>query len=404
MFDPVTEAALPSRWTLHLHLLRHGEVDTGGQRLAYGHLDLAHTPRGRAEVDALLDHARRRLPRPDGVFTSDLGRCRGVAERLAGAWGVPLRVEPALREQHMGAWEGRSWRELTEEHEPRVQAFWNDYVGTAPPGGESLGDVRDRVDRWLAATLPSLQDGRWVIVTHIGVIRALLCRALGLPLTDALRLAPARGSHTALTWAEAGGALEILGEVPALPRAPRQERPPRLALSGSAGTGKTTLGRRLAAALEVPFIEEGMRQRIEDGLDVHALGHDGLRALVQELWREQVHAERAAIHAAGGFVSDRSSIDFAAFWLHYHFLEDPGTASFIHQTLAHQTAYDRIVLLPWGALPLAADGVRSPNPWLQRLFQATLEGLLFREVEPGRLLVLPGLDDLEGRVRFVLDA
>ena len=43
-------------------------------------------------------------------------------------------------------------------------------------------------------------------------------------------------------------------------------RPPRLGLSGSAGTGKSTLGRALAAALDVPYLPEGMRSRLEAGL------------------------------------------------------------------------------------------------------------------------------------------
>ena len=64
-----------------LHLLRHGEVDTGGARLAYGHLDLPLTLKGEAQGEALRRHVLERLPRPDGVISSDLSRCRALAER-----------------------------------------------------------------------------------------------------------------------------------------------------------------------------------------------------------------------------------------------------------------------------------------------------------------------------------
>ena len=82
-FDAVTERALPSRQVTSLHLLRHGEVDTGGARLAYGHLDLPLTLKGEAEGEALRRHVLERLPRPDGVISSDLSRCRALAERIA---------------------------------------------------------------------------------------------------------------------------------------------------------------------------------------------------------------------------------------------------------------------------------------------------------------------------------
>ncbi|MDP6932669.1 MAG: hypothetical protein QGG40_07110, partial [Myxococcota bacterium] len=62
---------------------------------------------------------------------------------------------------------------------------------------------------------------------------------------------------------------------------------------------------------------------------------------------------------------------------------------------------DRILLLPWGVLPLVADGVRSTNPWIQLHFQSTLEGLVRRRVEPGMLWVLPPLTSLESRVKWV---
>lgn len=179
----------------------------------------------------------------------------------------------------------------------------------------------------------------------------------------------------------------------------------RLALSGSAGTGKSTLGRALAARLELPYLPEGMRQRIEAGLDLHTLDHGALRALVEELWREQREAEARAVEAHGGFVADRSSVDFAAFWLHYHFAEDgEATAAWFAETLAHARSYSHIVLLPWGVLPLVADGVRSSNPWVQRHYQATVEGLLFRELAPPRLLVLPPFVPLQARVSWVVEA
>ncbi|MCB9764385.1 MAG: histidine phosphatase family protein [Alphaproteobacteria bacterium] len=406
-FDAVTQAALPSAEVTHLHLLRHGEVDTGGRRLAYGHADLPLTAQGEADTRALLGFCLHHLPRPDGVLSSDLRRCTALAEPLAEALGVPLATAAALREQHMGDWEGAAWEDLTRADPQGIADYWEGYAAVAPPGGESYGDVQRRVDAWWAQSAASLRGRRWLVVTHIGVIRALLCSNLGIPMTQALRWAPARASHTHLLLARAGAVLQALGERPSPPVV--GARPSKtgltLALSGSAGVGKTTLGRALAGSLGLPFIAEGMRARLEAGLNLHSLTHEALQALILELWAEQRAAEDAAIAQSGGFVADRSSVDFAAFWLYYGFahLREP-TAAFLAETLGHAARYDRVLLLPWGVLPLQADGVRSSNPWVQRHFQAVVEGLLGRELAPGRLLRMPALDGLDARLGWTLRA
>ena len=405
-FDDITQQALPSQEVTRLHVFRHGQVQTGGQRLAYGHSDVLLSPAGERQHAAIVEYARRHLSDVDGVVCSDLKRCMHLAQALGEALGLPVRAFTALREQHMGNWESQPWSELTAADEARVQAYWDDYVQTRPPGGESFDDVVKRVAGWWQEEADALRDGNWIVITHIGVIRALGCSMLGVPIDQALRLAPARGSYTRLLLSDTGGVTECLG-VPIgseNPLASRDlSRPPRLALAGSAGTGKTTLGQRLAQDFNVPFLEEGMRARLEAGLDLHTLDIEQLVELVESLWQEQRTNEAEAISTHGGFVSDRSSVDFAAFWLHYGFAHDRDrAAAFIRDTISHAEAYDGIIVLPWNALPLVADGYRSTNPWIQKRYQALLEGLLHRDVSSSCTHLLPtDCLSIEDRMRWV---
>ena len=183
----------------------------------------------------------------------------------------------------------------------------------------------------------------------------------------------------------------------------RPTRRPRLALTGSAGVGKTTLGQFLAERWKVPFIAEGMRSRLEAGLDPHALGRDGFRNLLLELFDEMFDATDQAAETADGFVSDRSSLDCAAFWLYYGYANDADTTTMVFERArAVVRSYDLIVVLPWDGLPLIADGVRSPNRWLQLHYQALLEGLLAREVAAERMAFLPtDITDLEDRAAWI---
>jgi len=389
-WDPVTLNELPSRRLVDLHLLRHGRPDTKGVRRAYGHTDYPLSAEGLRQTEAL---AALPLERPRGIITSDLQRCQVLADRLAERFDIELHATAALREQFMGRWEGRPWAEINTEDPVGTHAYWDDYLNARPPGGETWGEMAGRVIDWFEDA--DLADGSWLVVTHIGVIRALLSHHLGLPMDEALRWAPAPGSATNLLLADAGAVLNSLGAVPLHTRLPPARR---IALSGSAGIGKTTLGRRLAAELGVPFIEEGMRRRLEGGLQMHRTTREQRRDLVRELWEEQLEAEAAA---GEGFVADRSSIDFAAFWLHYRFTEPEDDADgFLTRTFAHAATYDRIVLLPFGVFPLIADGIRATNPHLQRLYHGLVHGLLVEEASD-RLVELPAIQALDERIEWL---
>lgn len=402
-FDPHTVQIMPSQRVQHVHLLRHGEVEHFGERPVRGHLDAPLSAAGERQHARLVAACVEQLPPPQLLIGSDLSRCAKLGESLAACWGVPFEANAELREQHMGEWEGRTWTELTSADPAAVTAYWDDYVRACPPGGESLQDAARRILSFWAERIAATPAERVVVVTHIGVIRVVLGRALGLPLTEALRLSPPAASHTELLLAEAGAVLNNLGERPWLRGGEGSRRPlsehPRLALSGSAGTGKTTLGRALAERLRVPFIEEGMRARLESGLRLEQLDLDALRELLIELEEEQVDAERACLD---GFVADRSAADFAAFWIHYGYHHDAArSAEWLPRVLARQREYDRVILLPWGVLPLVDDGVRSPRPWLQFLFQALVEKLTREQGPPGQLLEMPALLELEDRLRWV---
>lgn len=442
-FDSITARILPSNLVTHVHLLRHGSVQGMEQRIVRGQLDEPLSSAGRDESAALARWFARHEPRPDRIVSSDLVRCRELAGLVAKACGAPLELDPRLREQSMGRWEGLTWAEITAAEPDTVRAYWNDYFHVQPSGGESFQELTVRVATFWNELLARHAGERVVVVTHIGVIRVLLCELLGVPGEEALRFAPAIASHTSLQIGEAGAVLNALGERPwrfdgAVERAPRPpsraegrsevststegapssaidargERaelsapdrargaPVRLALSGSAGTGKTTLGRRLAEELGVPYIEERMRRRLEQGFDPSRLGHDEWRALMEEDWSAQLEAEGSA---TGGFVADRSSFDFAAFWLHYGLTDDrAATERWMAHRFADALRYDRIVLCPWGGLPILDDGVRSTNRWAQLRFQSTLEGLLERFCDAERVVRVAAGAGLDARVEQVL--
>lgn len=186
----------------------------------------------------------------------------------------------------------------------------------------------------------------------------------------------------------------------------RQNRshPPRIGLTGSAGVGKTTLALTLAATLDVPVAEEPMRARLRAGFSLHSLSREEHRTL---LAGDAAGLESLAEGEAhrGGFVADRTPLDYAAFWLCAGYAaDDPvGTDALIQRAAAAVAGWDLVVVLPWGAFPVEDDGYRYPNPWHQLHVQTVMEGLCRRYVPAERLAFLPeSLLDPEARCAWVL--
>lgn len=91
-------------------------------------------------------------------------------------------IDSDLGEQDFGKWTGRSWDELA----PITRTFWNDPIGTAPPGGESYRAMCQRVQRSIAMRSET-QRGNLVTVAHAGPIRAALAIALDMPFESSIR-------------------------------------------------------------------------------------------------------------------------------------------------------------------------------------------------------------------------
>ena len=164
-------------------LLRHGQTEANQARRLSGQAPDQLSYEGRWQAIRAGVELRGQ-PRPDLLLCSDLGRARQTAAALAAAAGWPLPGElgpdraprwvlsPALRERDLGEWQGRSYDELKAQGLTERLIRWEQ----APPGGESLAQLCDRVLGFLAQLPPS----PCVIVSHAGPLRVLLGLQRGL--------------------------------------------------------------------------------------------------------------------------------------------------------------------------------------------------------------------------------
>ncbi len=125
-----------------LLLLRHAETRANRRGLWHGSSDGPLTFRGRRQLKKTVRRVARVTP-PAAIYTSPAGRCLRLAEAAAEATDAELTVVDELREQAIGDWEGLSFSQLAKEHALVERTTADPHF--APPGGESLRDVADRI-------------------------------------------------------------------------------------------------------------------------------------------------------------------------------------------------------------------------------------------------------------------
>jgi XRE family aerobic/anaerobic benzoate catabolism transcriptional regulator len=173
---------------------------------------------------------------------------------------------------------------------------------SAPPSEEArdasyLGRLGERVRAWRNAQ---------------GMTRRQLAQASGVSERYLAQLEAGRGNISVLLLRRVARAMRVpVGELVREDTAPRASR---IALLGLRGAGKSTLGAKLAQALELPFIELDREVEREAGAklgEVFALyGQDAFRRFERRaLERVLDENERAVIATGGGLVTDPSTYE-----------------------------------------------------------------------------------------------
>ncbi len=162
-------------------LIRHAETDMAGTFC--GQSNPALNDRGRTQLAALV-HVLAAEP-IDAVYASDLLRARQTAQVIAQSRAVECRLRPGLREVYFGRWEGLTWEQVERADSVYAQRWIDDYPHVCAPGGERVQDFERRVldeVQWLSG---EAKNRCIAVVTHAGVLRAVLQRLCGFSSSEA---------------------------------------------------------------------------------------------------------------------------------------------------------------------------------------------------------------------------
>ncbi|MEN6409859.1 MAG: histidine phosphatase family protein [Anaerolineaceae bacterium] len=168
-----------------LLLIRHGENDFVGKRLA-GHLPDVHlNEKGRHQADALIPILGSQPIR--AIYSSPLERAVETAEPLANHLGLTIQICDNLAEINFGDWQGcpidqlrksKEWE--TVQNHPEEMRF---------PGGESFSEAQMRLVTAVDGIAASHDKKEMVACfSHSDSIKLLVAHYLGMPLKHFQRL------------------------------------------------------------------------------------------------------------------------------------------------------------------------------------------------------------------------
>ncbi|RBY78529.1 histidine phosphatase family protein [Blastococcus sp. TF02-09] len=174
----MSRPAEPSLPVQGLILWRHGRTEWNAEGRFQGRLDPPLDEVGRRQAVEAAPHliASAGLGADAVVVSSDLERAADTAAALTALLGVPLLLDPRLREHGMGSWEGLTRDEVAATY-PDQYADWLAGRPVRGRGGEEPEQVAERA----LAALRDLPPARVaVVVTHGGTSGRLVERLLGL--------------------------------------------------------------------------------------------------------------------------------------------------------------------------------------------------------------------------------
>ena len=214
--DPLVGWRRPEHGTpTTLLLLRHGVTASTEARLfcGSGGTDPGLTATGRQQAERAAGWLERRGD-IDHVVASPLQRAQETAETAAARLRRDIVTDPAFAELRFGEWDGLTIDQVRQRWPDHLVRWFAD-EHEAPPGGESLAALEERVVAGMGRLLEAHAGETVLVVSHVTPIKAVVRRTLDAPVQVVHRMQLAAASITVVQWWPDGvSALRTFSHVP----------------------------------------------------------------------------------------------------------------------------------------------------------------------------------------------
>ncbi len=171
-----------------LYFIRHGQTDWNIEGRWQGHADVPMNARGRQQAARIA----RSLADVGlaAIYSSDLQRAAETAQAISLATHLPVRHDPRLREINQGEWQGLLASQVQAHYGELLRKRQQDPLTIAPPGGESVLQVRDRLVSAVEDILARHPNERVAVVSHGFALAVLQVHYQGYPIEKAWDFIP----------------------------------------------------------------------------------------------------------------------------------------------------------------------------------------------------------------------
>lgn len=164
---------------MEIYFVRHGQTDYNILGKYYGRTDIQLNEMGEKQAREIAKFLSGISF--DKIITSPLKRAYDTARIIGEGRKIPIEKEELLCEQDFGIFEGKTYIQLQKEYPIELKAWNKDFSNTAPTGGESFRQVRERIDRFVEK-LKVQEEERILLVAHKGSFGHFFASILGLSL------------------------------------------------------------------------------------------------------------------------------------------------------------------------------------------------------------------------------
>jgi broad specificity phosphatase PhoE len=159
-----------------LYIVRHGETDWNVKKIMQGHSDSILTDNGKQQATVLANQLKD--IHFEAIYSSDLLRTKKTAEILKLERELVINTTKLLRERYFGRFEGKTFAEFQELQKEYIKKYEHETdEGKRKfkyPGTESDEEIISRLLLFLRETAVAYPNKNILVVSHGGVMRALL--------------------------------------------------------------------------------------------------------------------------------------------------------------------------------------------------------------------------------------
>lgn len=195
---------------LEIFLIRHGETDWNRSGRVQGSSDIELNQLGHIQAAKMANHLS--LQKFDAIYCSSSRRAIETAQPLTLIQNLEAVVTSDIVEIGYGDWEGHTSAEIHERWPEAWSAFKQDSYKNRPPNGETIEQVRARLERFYNQIQKNHSGGKIAVVSHGGAIRYFIGLLICESTVAATRIDLSNCAVSRLVVGPSGPRLVLLGD------------------------------------------------------------------------------------------------------------------------------------------------------------------------------------------------